>query len=301
MKKLLLIFLVCICLASSLQAQSYFSYENDRYFEIGGSIGMMNYRGDLNRRIQWRNSQTAASFFVAYNFKNVLVGRAEYTMGNVIANDLDGNDKELAPRGFNFRSKISEAAFIAEFHPLNMNYFTDMYGAPVLSPYIAGGVGMFWFNPKAEYDGVTYELAKYRLEGQGFPETGRKPYSLQQMSYPLGFGLKYDLTAGITLRGEFLYRFTSTDYMDDVSTVYIDPALFDKYLPPADAAIAKNIYKRIVDIPGVRHTTTGEIRGFSHDKDGFFTLSFRLSFNLGRVYGGEGIFSGGARCPVILR
>lgn len=263
-------------------AQTRFYYENDKYFELGGSIGLMNCRTDLSRKINWDNAQTAGSVFAAFNYQNVWVARAEFTFGSVSASDHNSKDDKLIPRGLNFHSNLTEVALIGEFHPLNMNYFTDMYGAPELSPYIAAGVGMFWFNPKGSYDGQTYELSKYHLEGQGFPETGRKPYSLQQYSFPLGIGLKYDVSPRLTLRGEFLYRFTTTDYLDDVSSTYIDPKLFDKYLLPADAAIAKNIYKRIKDVPG-RTTTTGERRGLD-DKDGYFTIGLKLSVSLSRRY-----------------
>jgi hypothetical protein len=42
--------------------------------------------------------------------------------------------------------------------------------------------------------------------------------------------MKYELTSFLNVRGEFLYRFTNTDYIDDVSTKYIDPNVFFNHL-----------------------------------------------------------------------
>ncbi len=279
MKKLLLALWVICALSTS--AQTNFTYENDKYFEVGGSVGLMNARTDLSRKILWNQGHTSASVFAAFNYQNLLVGRAEFTFGAVEASDLESRDDKLKPRGLSFKSNISEIAVIGEFHPLMLNYWTDMYGAPDLSPYIAAGVGMFWFEPKTFYNGEWLSLPKYRTEGQGFPEyPDRKPYSLQQFSFPLGIGVKYDISPSISMRAEFLYRFTSTDYLDDVSKTYVDLKLFDKYMTPAEAAIAKALSKRITN----PNTTAGEPRGFSKDKDGFFVIGLKLSVSLGRTY-----------------
>lgn len=53
-------------------------------------------------------------------------------------------------------------------------------------------------------------------------------------------GLRIELGSLFNARIEFLDRKLFTDYLDDVSTTYIDPALFYKYLNPSVAAIADN-------------------------------------------------------------
>lgn len=47
---------------------------------------------------------------------------------------------------------------------------------------------------------------------------------------------------------ELLYRKTFTDYIDDVSTEYMDPNDFDKYLTTQDALIARQIHDKTVGI-----------------------------------------------------
>jgi hypothetical protein len=69
-----------------------------------------------------------------------------------------------------------------------------------------------------------------------YPE--RKEYKLTQLNFPLGAGIKLECSALLNLRLEILHRITRTDYLDDVSTRYIDPSLFQKYLSPNKASNA---------------------------------------------------------------
>ena len=82
-------------------------------------------------------------------------------------------------------------------------------------------------------NGQKYRLRELHTEGQGFeggPEifseevTGEKysTYERFAICIPFGFGIKkaFHSTAGIKL--EASYRFTNTDYLDDVSSVYYD-------------------------------------------------------------------------------
>ncbi|MEI9957878.1 MAG: hypothetical protein WDM90_16620 [Ferruginibacter sp.] len=69
-------------------------------------------------------------------------------------------------------------------------------------------------------------------EGQGFLEyPDKKIYSLHQIAIPVGAGLKYELSQMITLRAEYIYRILNTDYLDDVSTTYVNPVYIQIILP----------------------------------------------------------------------
>ena len=84
-------------------------------------------------------------------------------------------------------------------------------------------------------------------------ETGRKQYSLVQIEVPMGFGAKYYIKDHLYVGMEVLHRKTFTDYMDDVSTTYIDETLFDKYLTPEQADLAKKLYFRTPELgPNIR-------------------------------------------------
>jgi len=85
------------------------------------------------------------------------------------------------------------------------------------------------------------------------------------------------MTGMFNVRLEFIHRRLFTDYLDDASTKeYINPSLFAKYLPPADAANARALYNRSLD---------GSIpiyRGHSNNNDAYMSISLKLGVVLGR-------------------
>jgi hypothetical protein len=128
------------------------------------------------------------------------------------------------------------------------------------------------------------ELHPLRLEGQGMSEyPERKEYSLLQLEVPMGFGFKYYLKENMYVGMEVLHRQLFTDYVDDVSTNYVDPDVFANYLSAADAAKARRLYYRgtyasAVSNPGNIQTF---MRGDPTDQDAFFSTILRVGWRLG--------------------
>jgi hypothetical protein len=221
---------------------------------------------------------------------------------------LEGDDK-LAPnkggdevtrleRNLNFKSNLIEGYFAAEFYP---TVFVERYDglAGKLRPYGVIGIGMYHFNPKTKDDnGNWVALQPLHTEGQGFAEyPDRKVYKLTQMEIPMGFGVKYYLKENMFIGFEVLHRKLFTDYVDDVSTNYIDPILFDKYLTPQNAALARELnyrgtYAWANSRPGA---IVGEQRGDPKQNDAFFSTIVRLGWRLNnKPYGSQ---AKQLRCP----
>jgi hypothetical protein len=116
-------------------------------------------------------------------------------------------------------------------------------------------------------------IAPLRTEGEGFSEyRGTKPYKLKQTNIAVGIGVKYELNSMFNARLEIAHRILSTDYLDDVSGIYIDPTLFAKYLPLAFASAAQQLYNRKAELNPNDITFIGDQRGDPRDKDAFFTI-----------------------------
>ncbi len=93
------------------------------------------------------------------------------------------------------------------------------------------GLAYYHFNPQASLNSKWIDLQPLHTEGQGFEEyPTRTNYKLYQFNFPVGVGFRYEVTSNFNFRLEGLFRISNTDYLDDVSTRYIDPALFSKYL-----------------------------------------------------------------------
>ncbi|TAL41207.1 MAG: hypothetical protein EPN92_13320 [Chitinophagaceae bacterium] len=155
-------------------------------------------------------------------------------------------------------------------------------------PYGVTGVGVFHFNPKGYYYPnpsnpnvkKLVELKPLRLEGQGMKEyPDRKEYKLTQLEIPMGFGFKYYIKEDIYVGIEVLHRKTFTDYIDDVSTKYIDPIYFQNYLDPADVPIATQLFNR-EPFRNINRPYIGKQRGDSKEMDSYFSTILRFGWRI---------------------
>jgi uncharacterized protein YbdZ (MbtH family) len=283
-----------LLVALHVEGQYYFDRNgavagNIRY-ECGFSAGMMNCFTDLgggstHQRsvggIDWVNFRAATGFYLLAVFRDALSLRLGYTRGRVSASDADAADHLQGVAGrhgrnLSFRSTINELQFVAEAHPLFFKQY-ESNKAPYLSPYLVFGIGMFKFEPQAFIDDKWIKLRPLHLEGQGFAEfPSRKEYASAAINFPVGLGLRYELSAGWTVQVEWLHRFLCTDYLDDVSRDYIDPKLFQKYLSPEDAAVASRLANRMREIvPTARNYINGQ-RGNPKNKDAYFSVEMKI-------------------------
>jgi opacity protein-like surface antigen len=297
-------FVLLTMLAQKATAQYY--YYNDKYYdnayiiEIGGGIGGINCLTDIGgnkgvgkkfiKDINWKNTQLCTNVYGGVFIKDIFGIRLEGTFGKVKAYDSilskykdDNATKGRYYRNLNFRSNISEFAIIAEFHPLMLQDFVDKE-PPLFSPYILAGIGRFNFNPQTYYQGQWIDVRPLRLEGQGFAEyKDRTMYHISATSFPVGLGVRYEVNEGLVARLELSHRFTSTDYLDDVSKgAYVDPALFSNYLSGNDAFLATQLYNRHAELDPNYVPVTGDIRGKSKNNDSYFTFNLKVGITLGR-------------------
>lgn len=254
-----------------------------------GDLGGANYIGrplffDLERSL----IRPVGTAFYHYQYSRRLAFRLQ---GSYTA--ISGDDRLITPseifapewfrwyRNLNFQSKLWEVSgqmelYVTRYMPGSMRWRTG--------PYLVGGAGMFHINPKALYNGTLVELQPLRTEGQGFPGTGRKVYSLYQPAILIGAGIRYNVTSDFTIGFEYVDRKTLTDYMDDVSTVYVAKSDFDNFFAsdPAKAALAYELSVRSdeIDPDGVysQVTAPGQQRGDDKDLDHYIFAQFYFAF-----------------------
>ncbi|MDQ2720466.1 MAG: hypothetical protein M3Z26_12015 [Bacteroidota bacterium] len=301
MKIKLFLFFFLLIASIQLKAQYYFYdgnyYNNDIVYEIGGSAGMMNAMTDIGGRrgkgkngvkdFNFRNTQFCGGIFFDAMFRNEIGLRIEGVFGSV--KSYDSILKSVAPttnqryeRNLSFRSSISEVSLVAEIHPFEIfgNYDDDHF-PPEVSPYLLVGIGYFHFNPQAMLNGNYVDLQPLHTEGEGFPEYPNvKNYKLTQFNFPVGVGARYDLSPLVNIRAEIVYRFLQTDYLDDVSGRYIDPAVFAKHLSGTqltEAILLNDRHK-----PGAVTAHPNGIRGDPKNNDAYITFNIKLGLTLGR-------------------
>ena len=98
------------------------------------------------------------------------------------------------------------------------------------------------------------------------------------ISIPFGGGVKYAFNDRFNIGFEVLHRFTNTDYLDDVSKTYVDPAAFPPN-PDGSTNVALLLSDRSYEI-GEPIGIPGRQRGNSKQKDQFVTAMVHLTFNI---------------------
>jgi hypothetical protein len=302
MRKLFALALVCGTLfAQSSNAQYYYYnnkyYENSVVFELGATGGVMNALTDLGGKkgvgknfvkdLRWKTARPSYGVYFMANYLDKMALRLEGTFGEVVG--FDSILKSVAStttgryeRNLSFKSKIAEVQLSLEVHPLMFQDFGND-DPPRMSPYGVIGVGYYSFDPQAELNGNWYRLQPLRLEGQGFSQyPDRKQYQLSQVNLLGGLGLKYEINSQFNARLEFVHRKLFTDYLDDASTGYIDPALFANYLPSNQASIARQLYDRKDELSPGDGSNPSDQRGDPKDNDSYFTIQFKIGMVLGR-------------------
>ena len=195
-------------------------------------------------------------------------------------------------RNLDFRSTLQEAYVVTEFFPFMFLKRNDEDYKPRLRPYGIIGFGIFRFNPQGSLTNANgsktwYYLRPLHTEGQGMAEyPNRKEYSLTQPNMPNGAGLKYFISERVNVSLELLCRKSFTDYIDDLSTDYINADLFDKYLTPENATIARNIHDKTYGIitPGATRYAPGEQRGNPKQNDSYFSVLMKFGVRIGTIY-----------------
>lgn len=274
--------------------------ESSSFFEAGITIGPSNFLGDLGGHmgrgttfIKDNNiplTKLMLGAFLTYQPNEWLGFRLSGNYGR-----LEGDDAIIKPKGgmeetrkirnSNFRSKLLEGTFMLELYPTVFFEYdeTDIYHK--LRPYGVIGVGVFNFNPQGTdpLTGQWVHLKPLHTEGQGFVEfPERKDYKLTQMNIPMGVGVKYFLSENVNLSLEIIHRKTFTDYIDDVSTTYIDPQLFYYYMPIAQAQLAERMANKTGDQVGNNTVYfPGDKRGTATNNDAYYSVQFKLGIKLG--------------------
>ncbi len=245
--------------------------------EFGIGVGAGHYFGDLNTRASLRRPKLAASIFFRKNLGNYIAVRLGASFAQLGYSDQYNKHNEVMySRNLSFNSRVWELNLQGDF-----NFFRFMPGERDFSftPYITFGVGVFSYDPYAYLRGEKIFLRPLGTEGQGstlYPD--RKKYNSMAIAIPFGGGVKYSFNERINIGFEILHRFTNTDYLDDVSKTYVDPAVFP---PNPDGSTSNGLLLsdrsyEIGDPIGI----PGRQRGNSKQKDQFVTAMFHVTFNL---------------------
>jgi hypothetical protein len=321
MKYVILSLLVIFLFSADAQSQR---WKRERHHILFG-LGATNFLGDLGgaddvgsqgisgfRDFDFAATRPAFTIGHRYFLYENLTMTNSLSMGYLYGHDRFTEEPFRSNRNIHFRSPIIELSGTADLYVVRFQKVGAKYRAvtraragrgTLTSGYLFAGVAGFYYNPQgyfdaADYNGVVaqedlpangwYNLRPLNTEGQGFFPT-RKNYSPVAFAIPFGIGATIQLDNEIALGFRYGFRKTFTDYIDDVSTTYVDPAIFNEMFDdPSKAVLAKHFANPTNNQMSKSVTAPGQQRGNPFNTDaymfGFITVTYR--FNTGRrIYG----------------
>ncbi len=189
-------------------------------FTLRSNIGLATYYGDLTEKVKILDQASASfSLGLGYDFTDQIIGRFDFSIMKLKADDKFNTRIDLINRNLNFTTILWDLSLGVEYEFLNM--ISEDY---LFTPFLGIGVGLCHFNPYTyDRNGVKRYLREYGTEGQGLPSyPERKIYSKLSMFIPINFGIKYAINEKIRFVFEVNLRKTFTDYLDDVGNTYPD-------------------------------------------------------------------------------
>jgi Domain of unknown function (DUF6089) len=189
------------------------------HHEFGITAGVANYHGDLQDKIFPNYGYMPMAGIIYKYFMSPHVGlRFGASYATVTAADSLSDIPADRARNLSFTTHI------LELHgALEVNILPIEVRKMKVSPYLFGGISVFYFNPFAQDpNGNKVYLRPLSTEGEGLPQyPDRKEYSLVNAAFPFGGGIKFFIGKTLMLSGELGFRYTNTDYLDDVSKTYV--------------------------------------------------------------------------------
>ena len=298
------------------------SFKSKRH-EINFGLGVSNCLTDVGgngskTNLNIKKTNFTANFSHLYYFKSKIAFRTSLTYAKVSGDDSYSSNFFKKNRALNFNTTISELSGILEFTTTtikngNKNNPKNKRGKNIskkdrlgFGSYIFAGLGGFYYNPLGTNkfldsegnnlgDGQEYSLRELHTEGQGFdggPEkfsekaTGKKysTYKNFALCFPIGFGIKKAFHSNAGIKFEASYRFTNTDYIDDVSSNYYDR---EKLRTEMNQAFGEELAKRAYVMSGTStgsveinsnstYTEPGMSRGLANFNDSYIFLTLSV-------------------------
>jgi hypothetical protein len=236
----------------------------------------------------WNKTKVAGGLICRYNYGPYLTFK-----GTALYGQIEGSDKNFSDdpyrkrRNLSFKSDIVEFSIQGEWNILGYENTRTSYA---WTPYLFGGLSVFRFNPKAQFNyvqglhdatlqaqnGDWIELQPLGTEGQETTKfNDKRRYALTQVSIPFGAGAKWQLNDHWAIGLDFGLRKTFTDYLDDVSSVYVDNIIVGGASGPMAVAM-KDRSQEVGETP----FENNDLRGNSGTKDwymmGGLTLTYRI-------------------------
>jgi hypothetical protein len=271
MRKLLLI--ITVVLSPVLANAQYL-------WDYGVQVGASNYLGEMGGKEKTRRnfvsdmklSKTVmtSGAFVRYKLSPMISAKLAGNWVRIEGADNKSTNRGRVGRNLSFQNNIYELELTGQvfFYEVPDLGHTYRYQND-FKMYAFAGITGFYHSPRTHYNGTWVPLQPLQTEGKHYNKIG--------VAVPLGIGLFFTIQKRHRIGWEFNWRTTFTDYLDDVSTVYADPA----DLTSAEAIALANRRNELGEDPSVptpENYKPGSKRGDPSHNDSYLSTSIYYSY-----------------------
>ncbi len=259
------------CTSSILNAQ----YK----WDAGVNTGAANYLGDIGGNALTRRdfvsdmklveTRMAAGTFVRYRIMHDVSIQGNLDWARIAGDDKLSSNPARNARNLSFRNDLFELTAQAQYVFYEVNDLGHTYRyRNSFRAYVGLGAGAVYHNPKAELNGDWIALRPLETEG--------KKYSKVAAVIPATAGFYFTLNKHLRIGWSMTWRTTFTDYLDDVSTRYVDPSTLKS---PAAVALANRTNELDHVSPAfAENFTPGNKRGDPTHNDSYLTSTVDMSY-----------------------
>jgi hypothetical protein len=292
MRKLILI---CILALSPFLSKAQY------YWDFGGGVGVANPLGDmggkeLTRRnfvsdLKFQESRQAVNGFARYKIGQSFSIKAGINYACLRGADSLSTNPARHYRNLSFRNQTFEANAVCQFYFYEVNDLGHTYRyKDNFRAFVGLGVGALYHNPKTWYvppggDGSWVALRPLMTENH--------KYTKVTLTIPAEMGFYFTVNKHYRIGWNLTWVTTFSDYLDDVSTQYADPATLGSSLAVAlsdrtnhaaantwgshngSPGFGNNFGYGNYTVDGVQHFNK---RGDSTHNDSFLTSSVEFSY-----------------------
>ena len=253
--------------------------------DFGLNLGASTYIGEIGDPGETDNLENPFPFYIIpqaarfnlggfyrYNFTRNIAARAELNWVRIAGADSLSNTPSRIGRNLSFRTDLLEISIQGEYAFLVRNNISRQTKLDFRAD-VHVGIGYMWYYPKAQLNDRWRSLRPLATEGL------ENQYGTGSLIVPFGVGYNFTFNRQLRLGMDFTYRFTFTDYLDDISTDY---ASADE-LPFAESFALANrsaqAYARgDTDLPDPGTYNPGRKRGNPETNDAYFMLQIKVSY-----------------------
>lgn len=199
-------------------------------FEYGVLAGVSNYLGEIGGRdkkaqpfisdLKLAKTRWNPGIYMRYKFAKTFTARLAFNYLRIEGDDKLTINKPRKYRNLSFTNDIYDLESTVHWHFYNSDRPSAIYRRTnvYFTSYVFAGLGGFTHNPKTLYQGTMIALQPLMTENVKYSRFG--------FCVPVGGG--FYVTINQRRRAhriglELNWRYTNTDYLDDISTVYINP------------------------------------------------------------------------------